>query len=96
MTNADAWGTNAMNRTVGNLFDDQVTCEEVGVIKAEVLHFAQSQYHDIGGAKRFGLTTAWVERRHGKEGAGATPQVGEWSEPDVHVHSLEELAEALV
>lgn len=113
MTNADAWATRAMNRTVGNLFDDQVTCDEVGVnkpdqrffqymldrigvAKAEVLHFAQSQYHDIGGAKRFGLTTAWVERRHGKEGAGATPEVGARTEPDIHVHSLEELAEKLV
>ena len=113
MTNADAWATRAMNRTVGNLFDDQVTCDEVGVnkpdqrffqyvldrigvAKEEVLHFAQSQYHDIGGAKRFGLTTAWVERRHGKEGGGATPEVGERTEPDIHVHSLAELAEKLV
>ena len=112
MTNADAWATRAMNRTVGNLFDDQVTCDEVGVnkpdqrffqyvldrigvAKEEVLHFAQSQYHDIGGAKRFGLTTAWVERRHGKEGGGATPEVGERTEPDIHVHSLAELAEFL-
>ena len=113
MTNADAWATSAMNRTVGNLFDDQVTCDEVGVnkpdqrffqytldktgaSKAQVLHFAQSQYHDIGGAKRFGLTTAWVERRHGKEGAGATPEVGAWTEPDLHVSSLQALADKLV
>lgn len=113
MTNADAWATRAMNRTVGDLFDDQVTCDEVGVNKPDqrffqhmlnrigvgkenVLHFAQSQYHDIGGARRFGLTTAWVERRHGAEGAGATPEVGEWTEPDIHVHSLAELANLLM
>lgn len=113
MTNADAWATKAMNRTVGNLFDDQVTCDavgvnkpdqrffqymldKIGVAKEEVLHFAQSQYHDIGGAKRFGLTTAWVERRHGKEGGGATPEVGDRTEPDIHVHSLAELAKLLI
>lgn len=35
MTNADAWATRAMNRTVGNVFDDQVTCDEVGVNKPD-------------------------------------------------------------
>lgn len=113
VTNADAWATAAMGRTAGNLFDGQVTCDEVGVNKPdphvfqytldklglsreEVLHFAQSQYHDIGPAKRFGLTTAWVERRHGKQGSGATPAVAETTEPDIHVRSLAELADHLL
>jgi putative hydrolase of the HAD superfamily len=113
VTNADACATSAMDSTAGNLFDDRVTCDEVGVNKpdpkvfqhvlqklglkrTEVLHFAQSQYHDIGAATAFGLKTAWVERRHGHSDGGATPGVVEAVIPDVHVHSLAQLAEILV
>jgi len=112
VTNADTWATNAMNCTVGGLFDGQVACDEVGVnkpdprvfqfaldkyglTKDEVLHFGQSQYHDIGGAVDFGLTTAWIERRRGETGWGATPTPARVVAPDIHVDSLEALARAL-
>lgn len=38
-----------------------------------VLHVAQSLYHDHVPANRLGLTSVWIDRRHDKPGAGATP-----------------------
>jgi 2-haloacid dehalogenase len=38
-----------------------------------ILHAAQSLYHDHAPAKRLGLTTVWIDRRHGRAGSGATP-----------------------
>ena len=45
-----------------------------GVEKRDILHTAQSQYHDIAPATEMGLATMWIERRHGKGGFGATPR----------------------
>ncbi len=62
---------------------------------ADWLHVAQSQYHDIGAAKALGFTVAWIERRKGQEGAGATPLAADPVEPDYHFASLAELADAV-
>jgi 2-haloacid dehalogenase len=43
-----------------------------GVAKADILHTAQSLFHDHAPAKRIGLTSAWIDRRHDKQGWGAT------------------------
>ncbi|WP_245561439.1 HAD-IA family hydrolase [Actinomycetospora chiangmaiensis] len=66
----------------------------VGIGRDEVLHVAQSQYHDIGAAHALGLRTCWVERRHGQAGTGATP-TATVVRPDLHVRSLAELDELL-
>ncbi|MCD2187749.1 HAD-IA family hydrolase [Actinomycetospora soli] len=66
----------------------------VGIHRDEVLHVAQSQYHDIGAAHALGLRTCWVERRHGQAGTGATPTTAAITRPDLHVHSLAELESA--
>jgi 2-haloalkanoic acid dehalogenase type II len=44
-----------------------------GVTAPEILHTAQSLYHDIAPAGALGLATCWIDRRAGKPGAGATP-----------------------
>ena len=41
--------------------------------RERILHVAQSLYHDHAPAKRLGLTTVWIDRRHDKAGRGATP-----------------------
>ena len=46
---------------------------KMGIAKSDILHTAQSLYHDIAPAKRLGLATNWINRRHGKPGTGATP-----------------------
>lgn len=43
-----------------------------GIGKADVLHTAQSLFHDHAPAKRFGLASAWIDRRHDQQGWGAT------------------------
>lgn len=60
----------------------------------DILHVAQSQYHDIGVAHRLGITTAWIERRHGMKGSGGTIE-SEHTRSDHHFHTLAELADAI-
>jgi 2-haloacid dehalogenase len=47
--------------------------ERIGVPPDRILHVAQSLFHDHVPAKALGLTTAWINRRHDRPGAGATP-----------------------
>ena len=61
----------------------------------DYLHVAQSQYHDIGVAKRLGYKVCWIERRRGKPGFGGSPAPTEVTTPDYHFGSLAELAEAV-
>lgn len=44
-----------------------------GVGRERILHVAQSLYHDHAPAKRLGMATVWIDRRHDRPGAGATP-----------------------
>ena len=46
---------------------------EAGHPAAQILHVAQSLYHDHLPANRCGLKSAWIDRRHANEGWGATP-----------------------
>ena len=59
-----------------------------GARKADVLHVAQSQYHDIVPASALGFATAWIERRGGKAGFGATPAPERTAEPTFHATSM--------
>lgn len=65
-----------------------------GLLFEDILHVAQSQYHDIGVAKRLGYSVAWIERRHAQPGSGGTLE-SEHTEPTFHFHSLAELADAI-
>lgn len=47
--------------------------ERVGLPRDRILHVAQSLFHDHVPAKALGMTTAWIDRRHGTAGFGATP-----------------------
>ncbi|MCH6584080.1 MAG: haloacid dehalogenase type II [Proteobacteria bacterium] len=59
-----------------------------GVDKADILHTAQSQYHDIVPATELGIATMWIERRHGKESYGATPKPEKVATPTFHATSM--------
>ncbi len=63
-----------------------------GIPPAEILHVAQSLFHDMVPAKRLGLATVWVDRRAGRPG-GATPKAEGSVTPDLRVTSLRELVE---
>jgi 2-haloacid dehalogenase len=45
---------------------------ELGVLKRQLLHTAQSLFHDHAPAQAAGLSSAWIDRRHQMEGWGAT------------------------
>lgn len=47
--------------------------ERIGHPRERIVHVAQSLYHDHVPAKALGLKTVWINRRHGRQGAGATP-----------------------
>ena len=46
--------------------------KEKGIEPGAILHTAQSLFHDHAPAKTFGLTSAWIDRRHEQGGWGAT------------------------
>ena len=66
-----------------------------GIERENILHVAQSQYHDIGVAKRLGYTVTWIERRKNQKGFGGTLEVPELTKPDYHFATLAELADAV-
>ena len=49
----------------------------LGVERAQLLHVAQSLFHDHVPAKREGLPSVWINRRHDRPGWGATPAPAE-------------------
>ena len=58
----------------------------------EVVHCAQSLFHDVGPARSLGLQTVWVNRRAGRAGEGATPPPPSNAVPDLVVPDLASLA----
>ncbi|HVH73740.1 MAG TPA: haloacid dehalogenase type II [Stellaceae bacterium] len=65
-----------------------------GYEKGEILHVAQSLFHDHLPANREGLASAWIDRRHGSRGWGATMPPPEGARWDFRFDSLAELAAA--
>ncbi|MGZ2377075.1 putative hydrolase of the HAD superfamily [Sinorhizobium medicae] len=66
-----------------------------GNSKDDILHVAQSQYHDIGMSRKFGLANCWIERRHAQKGYGGTIEPAEFTAPDFHFTSMAGLADAV-
>lgn len=66
----------------------------LGIRKSEILHTAQSLHHDHVPAERAGLARAWIDRRFGRDGTGATVMPANPPKVDFHFKSLAELAEA--
>jgi 2-haloacid dehalogenase len=64
--------------------------ERIGLPKHKILHVAQSLFHDVVPARAVGLLTVWINRRHNKEGFGATPPAQ--AQPDLEVPDLHTLA----
>jgi 2-haloalkanoic acid dehalogenase type II len=65
----------------------------MGIKKSEVLHTAQSLFHDHVPAKRMGLTSIWINRRAGKGGGGATKPPPVPVKPDWEVPSMAAMVE---
>jgi 2-haloalkanoic acid dehalogenase type II len=68
--------------------------EDEGHLSSRLLHVAESLYHDHVPAKKLGLSTCWIHRRHDKQGFGATKAPTEKVQPDFRFTSLQEFAMA--
>jgi 2-haloacid dehalogenase len=68
--------------------------EDEGHLSSRLLHVAESLYHDHIPAKKLGLSTCWIHRRHDKQGFGATKAPDEKVQPDFRFTSLQEFAMA--
>jgi 2-haloalkanoic acid dehalogenase type II len=71
-----------------------VAVDELGVEPGRLLHVAQSLFHDHVPARRAGLATVWINRRHDKPGWGATPQPQAEVVPDWEFPSMRDFADA--
>ena len=67
---------------------------EHGIARGDILHTAQSLFHDHAPARQVGLATAWIDRRHDQEGWGATMPPPEGTSWDFRFDSLASLVEA--
>ncbi len=65
--------------------------EKDGIRQDELLHIAQSRFHDIAPASAMGINSVWVNRRHDVPGEGATVSAPNDVQADLEVSSLEEL-----
>ncbi len=66
----------------------------MGIAKSQLLHTAESMFHDHVPAKANGINSAWIFRRHAKQGFGATMDPGNLAKTDFCFNSLREMAEA--
>jgi 2-haloacid dehalogenase len=65
---------------------------QAGIPSARILHVAQSLYHDHVPARKLGLSTVWIDRRHDRPGSGATPPAS--AQPNATFRSMAEFADA--
>ena len=70
---------------------------DLGLDKQDILHTAQSLFHDHVPAKSFGLATAWIDRQRLSETGnwGATAKLDELPTTDFLFHSMGEMAAAV-
>jgi 2-haloacid dehalogenase len=68
-----------------------VAFERLGLPRERILHVAQSLFHDHVPARELGLASAWIDRRRGREGSGATPPAS--ARPAVHFPDLTSFAD---
>lgn len=66
----------------------------LGIEKHEILHTAESMFHDHAPANGFGLANCWIYRRHDKDGFGATMRPEEMPHYDMVFSSMAELVVA--
>lgn len=65
-----------------------------GIARNEILHTAESLFHDHKPANDFGLASCWIHRRHDRSGFGATMDPGATPRTDFRFTSMAALADA--
>jgi 2-haloacid dehalogenase len=95
------------NKKLGVKFDTVITAQQVGSYKPnlghfhealkrlgnkeQILHVAQSLFHDHVPAKQMGWDSVWINRRAGRRGSGATPPAS--ATPDLEFPDLQSFAD---
>jgi 2-haloacid dehalogenase len=67
---------------------------DLGLGRGDILHTAESLFHDHAAANELGLASCWIYRRHAQEGYGATRNPGTMPKIDFRFNSLADLAAA--
>jgi 2-haloalkanoic acid dehalogenase type II len=65
-----------------------------GIARNEILHTAESLYHDHKPANDLRLASCWIHRRHDRGGFGATMDPGTAPHTDFRFTSMAEMADA--
>jgi 2-haloacid dehalogenase len=68
--------------------------KDFDVERNSVLHVAQSLLHDHVPANQCGIASAWIDRRYGKKGPGATKAPGAAPRHDFRFDSMAALVDA--
>jgi putative hydrolase of the HAD superfamily len=71
------------------------TLPGLGVDRGALLHVAQSLFHDHVPARREGLPSVWINRRHARPGWGATPAPVQEFDYDLEFDSMRDFADAV-
>ena len=66
----------------------------IGVERSQLVHVAESLYHDHGPAQANNLPSVWIHRRFGKDGSGATHPPAGVREPEWRFTSMAAFAGA--
>ena len=69
-------------------------CRPAASRRSDILHTAESLFHDHAPANEFGLASCWIHRRHEQGGFGATMNPGKMPHTDFRFTSMAEMAEA--
>ena len=72
----------------------ELAFDRMDVPRERVLHVAQSLFHDHVPAKREGLPSVWINRRHDSPGWGATPEPTEQWTYNLEFTSMAAFADA--
>jgi 2-haloalkanoic acid dehalogenase type II len=68
--------------------------QSIGIAKSEILHTAESLFHDHAPANRHGLASCWIYRRHNQQGFGATMNPGATPKHNFCFHSMADMVAA--
>jgi 2-haloacid dehalogenase len=68
--------------------------ETLGIHKHDILHTAESLFHDHAPANEHGLASCWIYRRHDQQGFGATMTPAQAPKYDFRFDSLADLVAA--
>ena len=66
----------------------------LGAQRSDILHTAESMFHDHAPANKIGLKSAWIHRRHADKGFGATMNPGHFPHHDFVFNSMADLVKA--